>query len=412
MTSDATQVRDGSPRHAAQTAAQDVPPGYKRTEVGVIPEDWEVSPLGDLGEALIGLTYKPSDVREHGTLVLRASNIQNDALTFDDNVFVDCSIPERIMARPGDVLICVRNGSRQLIGKTALLDERTVGMTFGAFMAIYRSPIGTLVSYLFQSDILKRQISEHLGATINQITNKSLNSFRIPVSPLELEQRAIAEALSDVDGLLGALEALIAKKRAIKQAAMQQLLTGKTRLPGFGGEWETKRLGTVLTVRHGRSQKEVEVSHGPYPILATGGQIGTASRPLYDKPSVLIGRKGTIDQPQYMDTPFWTVDTLFYCEMVEDHVARFFFYRFWLVDWARYNEASGVPSLNARTIEQIEVACPKPAEQAAIAAVLSAMDAEIAALEARREKTRQIKQGMMQQLLTGRVRLVKPEAAA
>jgi Restriction endonuclease S subunits len=412
MSSIATQARDGAPRHAAQAAAQDVPPGYKQTEVGVIPEDWEVSPLGDLGEALIGLTYKPSDVREHGTLVLRASNIQNDALTFDDNVFVDCSISERIMARPGDVLICVRNGSRQLIGKTALLDERTVGMTFGAFMAIYRSPIGALVSYLFQSDILKRQINEHFGATINQITNKSLNSFRIPVSPLEHEQRAIAEALSDVDGLLGALEALIAKKRAIMEAAMQQLLTGKTRLPGFSGEWETMRLGSVLTVCHGKSQREVEMSQGPYPILATGGQIGTASRPLYDKPSVLIGRKGTIDQPQYMDRPFWTVDTLFYCAMSADNVAKFFFYRFCLIDWNQYNEASGVPSLNARTIEHLSIACPKPAEQSAIAAVLSDIDAEIDALEARRDKTRAIKQAMMQQLLTGRVRLVKPEAAA
>src|SRR5437867_2439200 len=105
----------------------EVRPGYKQTEVSVIPEDWNVKPLGELGEALIGLTYKPSDVREHGTLVLRSSNIQNDALAFDDNVFVDTNIPERIKVRPGDVLVCVRNGSRNLIGKAALLDERAVG---------------------------------------------------------------------------------------------------------------------------------------------------------------------------------------------------------------------------------------------------------------------------------------------
>ena len=132
-------------------------------------------------------------------LVLRSSNIQNDVLAFDDNVFVDTDVPERIKVRSGDVLVCVRNGSRNLIGKATLLDERTVGMTFGAFMAVYRSPIGKLASYLFQSEILKRQINEHLGATINQITNKSLNSFRVPVSPLDDERRAIATALSDVD---------------------------------------------------------------------------------------------------------------------------------------------------------------------------------------------------------------------
>ena len=215
----------------------EVRPGYKKTEVGVIPEDWNVKRLGEVGEALIGLTYKPSDVRKHGMLVLRSSNIQNDVLAFDDNVFVDTDIPERIKVRSGDVLVCVRNGSRNLIGKTALLDERTLGMTFGAFMAVYRSPIGKLTSYLFQSEILKRQINEHLGATINQITNKSLNSFRVPVSPLDDERRAIATALSDVDALLNGLDRLIAKKRDLKQAAMQQLLTGQTRLPGFHGEW-------------------------------------------------------------------------------------------------------------------------------------------------------------------------------
>jgi type I restriction enzyme S subunit len=213
----------------------EVKPGYKQTEVGVIPEEWEVKSLGEIGEALIGLTYKPTDVRQHGTLVLRSSNIQNDALAFEDNVFVETTIPERIKVRTDDVLICVRNGSRDLIGKSALLDDRTKGMTFGAFMAVYRSQIGKLASYLFQSFILKRQINEHLGATINQITNKSLNSFRIPVPPSETERRAIAEALSDVDGLLGGLDRLIAKKRDLKQAAMQQLLTGQTRLPGFHG---------------------------------------------------------------------------------------------------------------------------------------------------------------------------------
>src|SRR4029077_4982345 len=116
----------------ADRAVIDVRPGYKQTEVGVIPEDWDAKPLDEIGEALIGLTYKPSDVRDYGTLVLRSSNIQNDALAFEDNVFVDTTIPERIRVQTDDVLICVRNGSRDLIGKSALLDERTKGMTFGA----------------------------------------------------------------------------------------------------------------------------------------------------------------------------------------------------------------------------------------------------------------------------------------
>ena len=107
-----------------------------------------------------------------------------------------------------------------------------------------------------------------------------------------------------------------------------------------------------------------------------------------------------------VDTPFWTVDTLFYSMLKGQNNAKFFYYRFCLIDWMQFNEASGVPSLNARTIEGIDVACPEPAEQTAIATLLSDLDAELAALEARRDKTRALKQGMMQALLTGKTRLI------
>ncbi len=120
-------------------------------------------------------------------------------------------------------------------------------------------------------------------------------------------------------------------------------------------EWTVGKLGDLLSICHGKSQKEVEVADGPYPILATGGQIGTASRPLFSKPSVLIGRKGTINQPQYMDTPFWSVDTLFYSLILGQNSAKFLYYKFLNINWLQFNEASGVPSLNARTIENIPV---------------------------------------------------------
>ena len=171
------------------------------------------------------------------------------------------------------------------------------------------------------------------------------------------------------------------------------------------GEWKTERLGDVLTICHGRNQHDVQVEDGPYPILATGGQIGRSRSFLYDKPSVLIGRKGTIDQPRYMDTPFWTVDTLFYSIVHDFYHPKFIYYCFCLIDWYKHNEASGVPSLSAQTIESIEISFPKLEEQTAIASILSDMDTEIAAIEQRRNKTRDLKQAMMQELLTGRIRL-------
>ena len=188
---------------------------------------------------------------------------------------------------------------------------------------------------------------------------------------------------------------------------MQELLTGKRRQPGFSGQWETKRLGDVLRVRHGKSQKEIAVENGRYPILASGGEIGRTNTALYSGPSVLIGRKGTIDAPQYSESPFWSVDTLFFTEVDKDHCAKWFYYRFCLVQWRKYNEASGVPSLNARTIEAIELALPELKEQTAIATVLSDMDTEIGSLESKLAKAREIKQGMMQELLTGKIRLIE-----
>jgi type I restriction enzyme S subunit len=190
---------------------------------------------------------------------------------------------------------------------------------------------------------------------------------------------------------------------------MEELLTGERRLAGFGSslstvDWTNKKLGQVLQVCHGKSQKEIEAKDGKYPIMATGGIIGHTNTPLYNGPSVLIGRKGTIDRPYYMDAPFWTVDTLFYTQ-ITDADPKYLYYAFQLIPWYDYNEASGVPSLNARTIESIELPLPPLPEQRAIAAVLSALDAELAALRARRAKVAAVKAGLLGGLLSGEVRV-------
>lgn len=170
-------------------------------------------------------------------------------------------------------------------------------------------------------------------------------------------------------------------------------------------EWNIKTFGQVLSICHGKSQRDVEVEDGPYPILASGGIIGTAKLPLYEYDSVLIGRKGTINKPRFMSYPFWSVDTLFYSKINPDNSAKFIYYLFCSIDWMQYNEASGVPSLNARTIEAIQRGYPIYSEQKAIAEALSDADALIESLEKLIAKKRQIKQGAMQELLTGQRRL-------
>lgn len=210
----------------------------KKTDFGWIPMDWQLGNLTDIGENISGLTYSPSNVKSFGTLVLRSSNIQNGRLSFQDNVYVQMDLPSRVIVKEGDILICVRNGSKKLIGKCALINKSTEGCAFGAFMSVFRSSVPKFAYFMLQSKVVQQQINEVLGATINQITNKDFSRFLIPLPPTLKEQQAIAEALSDVDELITSLDALIAKKHAIKKGTMQQLLTGKKRLPGFSGDCE------------------------------------------------------------------------------------------------------------------------------------------------------------------------------
>ena len=381
----------------------EVKPGYKQTEVGVIPEAWEVRNIGQMFRLINGCAFKPEDWKQNGTPIIRIQNLNDPSAEFN---YSQAPVPERNRVEAGDLLFAWSG---------------TLGSSFGA--RVWNGPSGVLNQHIFKVHMNEQQItlpfSMLVFARVEEDIAKQAHGFKasfvhvkksdlvkveLPLPPLP-EQRAIAEALSDVDGLLGGLDRLIAKKRDLKQAAMQQLLTGQTRLPGFHGEWEVKRLGEVLKVRHGKSQHGIAAPDGKYAILASGGEIGRTNAFIYDQPSVLIGRKGTIDAPQYVDTPFWTVDTLFFTEISSEADAKFVFYKFTMIRWRSYNEASGVPSLNAKTIENIEVTMPPHPEQTAIAEVLSEMDGELAVLVQRREKTRALKQAMMQELLTGRTRL-------
>ena len=383
-------VREAPASYLVELEEQRVRPGYKQTEVGVIPENWDVDTIVNLAAITTG-DKNTQDRIEDGAypFFVRSSTVERiNSYTFDGEAVLTAGDG----VGTGKIFHYI-NGKfdfHQRVYKISNFSDRLIGQYFYLY---------------FSNNFYSRIMQMTAKSSVDSVRRDMIADMKIPV-PLPDEQRAIAAALSDVDALLAKLDQLIAKKRDLKQAAMQQLLTGSTRLPGFSGEWEVKRLGDVLHVRHGKSQHHIAVSNGQYPILATGGEIGRTNTCLYDKPSVLIGRKGTIDKPQYQDEPFWTVDTLFYTELSNTAHPKFIYFKFLMIDWRSYNEASGVPSLNASTIESIEIAIPKYEEQTAIAAVLSDMDTEIAALEARRDKTRDLKQGMMQELLTGRIRLV------
>lgn len=203
-----------------------------KTRLKGFSEPWVEKKLGDVAVNYTGLTYSPMNVKSYGTLVLRSSNIQKGILVFNDNVFVDMDIPSRAIAKKNDLLICVRNGSKALIGKSAVITDYADGMAFGAFMTIlHANDIQQgFLNYLWQADYIQQQVKDNMGATINQITNADIEQFKIVVPHSLKEQQAIATILIKMDDEITALEAQRAKYEAIKQGMMQQLLTGKIRL--------------------------------------------------------------------------------------------------------------------------------------------------------------------------------------
>ena len=185
--------------------------------------EWEVKRLGEVGKALIGLTYSPNDVVvSDGTLVLRSSNVQDKRLAFEDNVYVKGEISEKNFVKENDILVCARNGSRSLIGKSALITKEYENCAFGAFMSIYRSDFNKFFFHVFQTEIFDKQITQHLGATINQITNKSLISFKFPV-PCTEEQTKIANFLSKIDDKINTVTEKIEQTKAYKKGLLQKM---------------------------------------------------------------------------------------------------------------------------------------------------------------------------------------------
>jgi len=176
------------------------------------------------------------------------------------------------------------------------------------------------------------------------------------------------------------------------------------RFPEFGGEWEKKTLSHLAKILYGKDQKQVIDENGKHPILGTGGIIGRTNQFLYDKPSVLIGRKGTIDRPVYMDTPFWTVDTLFYTEVFANTFPKWLYYKFQTINWYLYNEASGVPSLSGSTIYKIKIKIPCIAEQSKIAIFLSAVENKLTQLKQKKSLLEQYKKGVMQKIFSQEIR--------
>ena len=199
--------------------------------IGEIPEGWEVKKLKYIGESIIGITYSPDDICDEGLLVLRSSNVQNGKISYEDNVYVSKEVTEKMLVKLNDILICSRNGSKELIGKCALIDKESENSTFGAFMTVFRSEANRYIYYIFNSPIFNYHIGTFLTTTVNQLTIGNLNNFVIPIPKSETEQQQIADFLDQkclqIDSVISANEKTIEKLKEYRLSVIYEAVTGK-----------------------------------------------------------------------------------------------------------------------------------------------------------------------------------------
>ena len=390
-----------------------VPAGYKRTEIGVIPEDWEVKPIADLVEPTAPVCYGVVQVgadTENGVPIVAIKFVKEIAHAALHRTAESLERPY-VRSRPqcGDVLISIKG----TIGRVGIVPDGFNGNISRelARIRIGKANCGEYVAHQLEADATQHRIIRSVvGTTRLEFSIATLRQFQVPVPSSKAEQRAIATALSDVDALLGALQRLIAKKRDLKQAAMQQLLTGQTRLPGFHGQWEVERLGDVCRITTGKKDVNEGNPDGLFPFFTCSRSHTFSDSYSFDTEAILIAGNGDVGNLHYFNGKFEAYQRTYVLSEFTAHV------QFLWQQLSGYLAASlglgkigsSIPYIKKENLVEFEFNKPKDdSEQTAIAEVLSDMDAEIAALEQRREKTRALKQGMMQELLTGRVRLIE-----
>ncbi|MCP4372350.1 MAG: restriction endonuclease subunit S [Deltaproteobacteria bacterium] len=375
--------------------AMEIPEGFKKTEVGIIPNDWVVKPIGDIVTISVGRDLKEEnyskDQDSNYQYPVYSNTVSNEGLYGFYNIS-DYS---------GESLTVVGRG----VGLGTAFKRKG---KYGA--------IGRLLVLMPHKDIDAKYLTEFINYKINiffessgvpQLTGISFAKYKVAFPPIKAEQTAIATALHDADALISSLEKLIAKKRGIKQGAMQELLKPKA-------GWEVKKLGEVFEVTAGGDLRKKEFSDvqdekHPYPIYSNAhtnkGLYGYCKTFDYEGPSLTITARGGIGFTVARNhkfaaigrllvlNPYWNID----CGYVAEYINL-------KIEFAY--ESTGVPQLTAPQVSKYEIPLPSSEEQTRIAQILSDMDAGIDALKRKLEKYRLIKQGMMQNLLMGRIRLV------
>jgi len=383
-------------------------PGYRQTEIGVIPEDWEIEELGSIFEISAGGDLD----REHFSSVddpkycypIYANGLTNRGLYGYSDIYRNAANKITVTAR-GDIgSASYRSTSFTAIGRLLVLSPKAQ------------------CNLRFLTECINNCIDFAVESTgVPQLTAPQISKYVVAFPPTIKEQEAIADALSDADALIESLDQLLVKKHHLKQGTMQELLTGKKRLPGFSGEWRYAKLGDMASLINGRAYSLIEWEESGTPVIRLQNLTGRGEDFYYSNL--------TLPERQYCEDGdllfMWSATfgpiiwrgpkAIFHyhiwkIECRQNHLDKQYLFQFLsdVTEKLKGSSTSGGTMLHLTKsgMEARAIVAPDYAEQVAIASILSDMDAEIAELETQLAKTRSLKQGMMHKLLTGEIRLI------
>ncbi len=386
-------------------------------------EAWSIKRLSKLGKIINGLTYSPRDVQEDGLLVLRSSNVQDGQIVLDDCVFVRPDIKGANLSLPNDILICVRNGSKQLIGKNAILPEGLPKATHGAFMTMFRASNPSFAFQLFQTEGYRNQVKADLGATINSINTKNFIKYEFAVPSNPNEQQKIAACLSSLDEVINAETEKLELLQDHKKGLLQQLFPqdGETqpkyRFPEFEnyGDWEDKTIkqvcekpfsggtpssnnkdyygGEIPFIRSAEIDKETTA------LFLTELGLKNSSAKMVKKGDVLVAMYGANSGDVGISKINGAINQAVLC--LRSEASNVFLYQYLILkkDWItnKYLQG-GQGNLSGDIIKSVELLFPKLEEQQKIANCLTSVDNLIEAQNQKIDSLQNHKKGLLQHL--------------
>ncbi|WP_193812407.1 restriction endonuclease subunit S [Kaistella flava (ex Peng et al. 2021)] len=394
----------------------------KQTEIGLIPEDWNVIKLGDYSKLKNGFAFKSEYFSDKGPIVVTPGNFKLEGgLKFESNKTIRYKGPvdDFMKFSNGDLIMVMTDLTPDcnLLGKSGIVNTDEV--------LLHNQRIGKLIlkkdlnslylSYFLNSSMFSNRMKNTAtGSTVRHTSSPTIKNTYLSLPPLA-EQEAIATALSNCDSWIDSIEEVLAKKRLIKQGAIQELLTPRE-------DWEVKKLGEIINFKNGAAHENVVDENGDYVIvnskfISQEGRVRKYSNaflcPLYKNEIVMV--MSDIPNGKALAKCFiidhnntYTLNQRICAFEAKDNFnPKFLFYKINRNDYfLSFDSGSGQTNLRRDEVLNCPIDFPSLSEQMRIATILSDMDVEIEVLEEKLHKARQIKQGMMQELLTGRVRLV------